>query len=61
LIKDNCQCRSQRESSLKKVPPIRLVELWRSFYYELVPDGSTINAEVYSQQLEKMCTVLLEK
>jgi hypothetical protein len=27
LIKDNCQCRSQRESSLKKVPPIRLVEL----------------------------------
>jgi hypothetical protein len=26
-----------------------------------VPDGRTINAEVYSQQLEKMCTVLLEK
>jgi hypothetical protein len=30
-------------------------------YYELVPDGRTINAEVYSQQLEKMCTVLLER
>jgi histone-lysine N-methyltransferase SETMAR len=30
-------------------------------YYELVPDSRTINAEVYSQQLEKMYTVLLEK
>jgi histone-lysine N-methyltransferase SETMAR len=30
-------------------------------YYELVPGGRTINAEVYSQQLEKMYTVLLEK
>jgi histone-lysine N-methyltransferase SETMAR len=30
-------------------------------YYELVPDGRTINAEVYSQQLEKMYTVLLDK
>jgi histone-lysine N-methyltransferase SETMAR len=30
-------------------------------YYKLVPDGRTINAEVYSQQLEKMYTVLLEK
>jgi histone-lysine N-methyltransferase SETMAR len=30
-------------------------------YYELVPDGRKINAEVYSQQLEKMYTVLLEK
>jgi histone-lysine N-methyltransferase SETMAR len=30
-------------------------------YYELVPVGRTINAEVYSQQLEKMYTVLLEK
>jgi histone-lysine N-methyltransferase SETMAR len=29
-------------------------------YYELVPDGRTINAEVYSQQLEKMYMVLLE-
>jgi histone-lysine N-methyltransferase SETMAR len=26
-----------------------------------VPDGRTINADVYSQQLEKMYTVLLEK
>jgi histone-lysine N-methyltransferase SETMAR len=30
-------------------------------YYEIVPDGRTINAEVYSQQLEKIYTVLLEK
>jgi histone-lysine N-methyltransferase SETMAR len=30
-------------------------------YYELVPDGHTIKMEVYSQQLEKMCTVLVEK
>jgi hypothetical protein len=30
-------------------------------YYELVPDGRTINAQVYSQQLEKMYEVLLEK
>jgi histone-lysine N-methyltransferase SETMAR len=30
-------------------------------YYELVTDGRTINAEVYSQQLEKMYTVLLKK
>jgi histone-lysine N-methyltransferase SETMAR len=30
-------------------------------YYELVPDGRTINAEVYSQQLEKMYMVLLKK
>jgi histone-lysine N-methyltransferase SETMAR len=30
-------------------------------YYELVPDSRTINAEVYSQQLEKMHLVLLEK
>jgi hypothetical protein len=30
-------------------------------YYELVPEGVTINVEVYSQQLEKMYTVLLEK
>jgi hypothetical protein len=29
-------------------------------YYELVPDGRTINVEVYSQQLEKMYMVLLE-
>jgi hypothetical protein len=31
------------------------------FYYEFVPDSRTINAEVYSQQLENMYTVLLEK
>jgi histone-lysine N-methyltransferase SETMAR len=30
-------------------------------YYELVPDGRMINVEVYSQQLEKIYTVLLEK
>jgi histone-lysine N-methyltransferase SETMAR len=30
-------------------------------YYKLVPDARMINAEVYSQQLEKMYTVLLEK
>jgi histone-lysine N-methyltransferase SETMAR len=30
-------------------------------YYELVPDGRTINVEAYSQQLEKMYMVLLEK
>jgi histone-lysine N-methyltransferase SETMAR len=30
-------------------------------HYELLPDGRTVNAEVYSQQLEKMYTVLLEK
>jgi histone-lysine N-methyltransferase SETMAR len=30
-------------------------------YYELVPDVRTINAEIYSQQLEKMYTLLLEK
>jgi histone-lysine N-methyltransferase SETMAR len=30
-------------------------------YYELMPDGRTINTEMYSQQLEKMYTVLLQK
>jgi histone-lysine N-methyltransferase SETMAR len=30
-------------------------------YYELVPDGRMINAEVYSLKLEKMYTVLLKK
>jgi histone-lysine N-methyltransferase SETMAR len=29
-------------------------------YYELVPHGHKINAEVYSQQLEEMYTILLE-
>jgi histone-lysine N-methyltransferase SETMAR len=61
LIKDNCQWRSQRESaSEKKV----LLCVWGNYegliYYELVPDGRTINAKVYSQQLEKMYTVLFE-
>jgi histone-lysine N-methyltransferase SETMAR len=62
LIKDNCQCRSQRESASKKKA---LLCVWWNYegliYYELVPDGHTINAEVYSQQLKKMFTVLLEK
>jgi hypothetical protein len=32
LIKDNCQCRLQRESALRrKGPPLRLVELRRSY------------------------------
>jgi hypothetical protein len=30
-------------------------------YYEFVPDSHTINAEVYSQQLEKIYTFLLKK
>jgi histone-lysine N-methyltransferase SETMAR len=30
-------------------------------YYELVPHGRTINEELYSQQLEKMYTALVEK
>jgi hypothetical protein len=30
-------------------------------YYELVPDCRVINTDVYSQQLEKMYTVLFEK
>jgi histone-lysine N-methyltransferase SETMAR len=60
LIKDNCQCRSQRERFGKKV----LLCVWWNYegliYYDIVPAGRTINAEVYSQQLEKMYTVLLE-
>jgi hypothetical protein len=51
----------KREHFEKKV----LLCVWLNYegliYYELVPDGRTINAEVYSQQLEKMYTVLLEK
>jgi hypothetical protein len=42
-----------------------LLCVWSNYegliYYELVPYGSTINAEVYSQQLEKVYTILLEK
>jgi hypothetical protein len=50
----------KREHFEKKV----LLCVWWNYvliYYELVPDGRTINAEVYSQQLEKMYTVLLER
>jgi histone-lysine N-methyltransferase SETMAR len=52
---------AKREGFEEKV----LLCVWWNYegliYYELVPDGRTINAEVYSQQLEKMYTVLLEK
>jgi histone-lysine N-methyltransferase SETMAR len=52
---------ARRERFEKKV----LLCVWRNYegliYYELVPDGRTINAEVCSQQLEKMYKVLLEK
>jgi histone-lysine N-methyltransferase SETMAR len=60
-MKDNCQCWWQRDSASKKGPPLLLVELKGLIYYELVPDGRTINAEVHSQKLEKMYTVLLKK
>jgi histone-lysine N-methyltransferase SETMAR len=50
-----------RERFEKKV----LLYVWWNYesiiYYELVPDGRTINVEVYSQRLEKMYTILLEK
>jgi histone-lysine N-methyltransferase SETMAR len=52
---------AKREHFKRKV----LLCIWWNYegliYNELVPDGCTINAEVYSQQLEKMYTVLLEK
>jgi histone-lysine N-methyltransferase SETMAR len=52
---------AKRESFEIKV----LLSVWWNYegliYYELVPDGCMINAEVYSQQLEKMLVVLLEK
>jgi histone-lysine N-methyltransferase SETMAR len=51
---------AKRECFEKKGPPLRLVELRRS-YYEIVPDGRTINAEGYSQQLVKMYTVVFER
>jgi histone-lysine N-methyltransferase SETMAR len=63
-MKDNCQCRSQRESSSKNRV---LLGVWWNYegltyeYYKLVPDDRTINAEVYSQPLENIYTVLLEK
>jgi histone-lysine N-methyltransferase SETMAR len=51
---------AKRERFEKKV----LLCVWWNYegliYYELVADGRTINAEVYSQKLEKMYTVLLE-
>jgi histone-lysine N-methyltransferase SETMAR len=52
---------AKRERFKKKV----LLCIWWNYkgliYYELVPDGRMINAEVYSQQLEKMYMILLEK
>jgi histone-lysine N-methyltransferase SETMAR len=52
---------AKRERFEKKI----LLCVWWNYegltYYELVPNDRTINAEVYSQQLEKMYTVLLEK
>jgi histone-lysine N-methyltransferase SETMAR len=43
----------------------RVLCVWWNYegliYYKFVPEGRTNNAEVYSQQLEKMYTVLLEK
>jgi histone-lysine N-methyltransferase SETMAR len=51
---------AKRESFEKKVP----LCVWWNYegliYYELVPDGRTINAEVYSKKFEKIYTVLLE-
>jgi hypothetical protein len=52
---------AKRKHSEKKV----LLCVWWYYevliYYELVPHGCTINTEVYSQQLEKMYMVMLEK
>jgi histone-lysine N-methyltransferase SETMAR len=52
---------AKRERFEKKV----LLCVWWNYegliYYELVPDCCKINVEVYSQQLEKMYMVLLEK
>jgi histone-lysine N-methyltransferase SETMAR len=52
---------TKREHFEKKV----LLCVWWNYggliYYKLVPDGHMINTEVYSQQLKKMYTVLLEK
>jgi histone-lysine N-methyltransferase SETMAR len=50
---------AKRERFEKNVPCV-----WWNYegliYNELVPDSRTINAEVYSQQSEKMYSVLLE-
>jgi hypothetical protein len=52
---------AKRERFEKKV----LFCVWWNYgsliYYELVPDGITVNTEVYYQQLEKMYAVLLDK
>jgi histone-lysine N-methyltransferase SETMAR len=52
---------TKRERFEKRV----LLYVWWNYegliYYELVPDGRTINVEVYSQQLEKIYMVLLKK
>jgi histone-lysine N-methyltransferase SETMAR len=52
---------AKRESFEKKV----LLCVWWNYegliYYELVPEGCTINVEVYFQQLEKMYMVLVKK
>jgi histone-lysine N-methyltransferase SETMAR len=52
---------AKREHFKKKV----VLCVWWNYkgliYYELVPDGRTINVEVYSQQLEKVYVALLEK
>jgi histone-lysine N-methyltransferase SETMAR len=52
---------AKKECFEKKV----LLCIWWNYkgliYYELVPDDCMINAEVYSQQLEKLYMVLLKK
>jgi hypothetical protein len=52
---------AKRELFEKKVP----LCVWWNYegliHYELVPDSRMINADVYSQQSEKMYMVLLEK
>jgi histone-lysine N-methyltransferase SETMAR len=52
---------AKRECFKKKI----LLCVWWNYkgliYYELVPHGATINVEVYSQQLEEINMVLLEK
>jgi histone-lysine N-methyltransferase SETMAR len=50
---------AKRERFEKKVLPCVWWNYEGLLYYELVPDGRTINVEVYSQQLEKIYTVLL--
>jgi histone-lysine N-methyltransferase SETMAR len=52
---------AKRERFEKNVPLCVWLNYKSLIDYELVPDGCTINAEVYSQQLENMYMVLLEK